>query len=206
MPTAGPQATAAVHPPLPRRDPAGSGRSDGTSSKPSAAAAVRKERPKAANAVQLSLFADVAKPRELELLSSRAFGNGILGLVYRRRQWPLSGRRRSSPFHDLGSWNGAGDHQHVDLTLARPAFHDLGSWGGAFGRQLPRSWKRRCLGGPGTGAGLSPHLTRHTSNRTQSDGLFRCEPIDRSTNPDHGNTALSNHGTGVTCFDAANRA
>jgi dihydrofolate reductase len=33
-----------------------------------------------------SLFADVARPRELELLSSTAFGSGIVGLVYRRRR------------------------------------------------------------------------------------------------------------------------
>jgi dihydrofolate reductase len=31
-----------------------------------------------------SLFADVAKPSELELVSSTAFGNGMVGLVYRR--------------------------------------------------------------------------------------------------------------------------
>lgn len=31
-----------------------------------------------------SLFADVIKPRELELVSSTAFGNAIVGLVYRR--------------------------------------------------------------------------------------------------------------------------
>jgi dihydrofolate reductase len=33
-----------------------------------------------------SLFADVAKPCELELVSSTAFGNGMAGLVYRRRR------------------------------------------------------------------------------------------------------------------------
>lgn len=32
-----------------------------------------------------SLFADVARPGELELVSSTAFGNGIAGLGYRRR-------------------------------------------------------------------------------------------------------------------------
>jgi dihydrofolate reductase len=33
-----------------------------------------------------SLFADVAGPRELELVSTAAFGNGVVGLVYRRRR------------------------------------------------------------------------------------------------------------------------
>jgi dihydrofolate reductase len=33
-----------------------------------------------------TLFADVAKPRPLELVSSTSFGNGMVGLVYRRHR------------------------------------------------------------------------------------------------------------------------
>jgi hypothetical protein len=37
-----------------------------------------------------TLFAEVAKPAELELVSSTAFDGGLLALVYRqaRRHWP----------------------------------------------------------------------------------------------------------------------